>query len=141
MAIINRNLAMATKPFAHMQFTQRYPDKQLSEFMFEILNKPRLHASTTKMLDGYYLLYWRGAFLKKENNNGTIQHQGREFVLVFHNCTPAAIYKETNVKLSFRIVPDWISNCNYCIVSSSFLSAVKLPEFNFLTNRESEEGQ
>ncbi len=112
------NNLLATKPLAYREFNSRFPNRcNLSEFMHQVTNELRLHPAIIKILDAYYLLYWNGKHLREANSGGVIKREGREFVIIFKDCTPVVAYRSANCRLSFRVIPEWISNCNYCIVS------------------------
>ena len=89
----------------------------LATFMYNIINNLQVNKNIIEVCDNYYLLYWSGEHFKANNINGVITREGKQFIIVFKHCTPAVVYKQVNIKLSFRELPEWISRFNYVLVS------------------------
>lgn len=55
-------------------------------------------------LEKYYLLYWQREYFERMyfDGYGSLKHQGDEYLVVYHNTTPRALSKYSEVKLSFR---------------------------------------
>lgn len=62
-------------------------------------NYPELYKDT---LSNYYLLYWKPDYFFSQLNHGEIIHQDTIYIVVYKNCTPAALKKESQIRLSFR---------------------------------------
>ena len=62
-------------------------------------NYPELYKDT---LSNYYLLYWKPGYFFSQLNHGEIIHQDTRYIVVYKNCTPAALKKESQIRLSFR---------------------------------------
>ena len=110
------NVAISTKPHSRNRFFLE-TGESLLHFMSDIINNKHLETKFRKICTSYFLLYWRGEHLKSLNVNGSIQHNGLTYVLVFKDTTPYTAYHASQVRISFRVIPDYISNCNYAVVT------------------------
>ena len=110
------NVAISTKPHSRNRFFLE-TGESLLHFMSDIINNKHLEIKFRKICTSYYLLYWRGEHLKSLNVNGSVQHNGITYVLVFKDTTPYTAYHASQVRISFRVIPDYISNCNYAVVT------------------------
>ena len=110
------NMAISTKPHSRNRFFLEHGESLL-EFMSDMINNKHVEIKFRKICTSYYLLYWRGEHLKSLNINGSIMHNGISYVLVFKDTTPYTAYHAAQVRISFRVIPDYISNCNYAVVT------------------------
>ena len=110
------NVAISTKPHSRNRFFLEHGESLLS-FMSDVINNKHVEIKFRKICTSYYLLYWRGEHLKSLNINGSIMHNGISYVLVFKDTTPYTAYHAAQVRVSFRVIPDYISNCNYAVVT------------------------
>lgn len=51
----------------------------------------------------YYLLFWTPDYFYSQVHDGMIQRDGVDYQVIYHLCTPTALRKYAQVRLSFRI--------------------------------------
>lgn len=67
-------------------------------------------------LSSYYILHWENYYFTKQVEDGTIRHQGKEYIVVYRNCFPSDFKKPGSVKLSFRAAQKEFNLKNYVLV-------------------------
>jgi hypothetical protein len=69
----------------------------------------------------YFLLYWKGSYLKERNKEGILTYDfSIPYRIIFTNITPEEAYKASQIKLSFR----------YPVLESKILPAVLVARAN-----------
>lgn len=84
--------------------------------LYNIVNYFHLNEEYKKCLWNYYILYWERKYLADKIVNGTISHQGREFIVVYKDCGHADLKDTGEVKLSFRVPQEEYKLKNYVLV-------------------------
>lgn len=69
------------------------------------------------LLWNYYILHWSGSFLKAQLKQGTILHQNRLYIVIFHRCTHYDAVRADQVKLSFRVPMEEYELPSYVLIT------------------------
>lgn len=67
-----------------------------------VINDFELSSECQTACDKYYILHWQGSHLKHVIRNGTIIHQGVQYLVVYSGCKPFDIKSNSQLYISFR---------------------------------------
>jgi hypothetical protein len=68
-------------------------------------------------LEHYYILHSNGSKFMNRIYEGTVEREGKEFLVVYKNCTPFAVKRANEIKLSYRVPLPVFNLPNYVLVS------------------------
>lgn len=74
-----------------------------SMLAYLLINRFHIPNAFQDLVQNYYILRWEGKYLKQRIVDGTLLHQGRQYIVVFHNCTYGQATGKDQVFLSFRV--------------------------------------
>ena len=100
MSSVTQNQAAVHTPAATAYLKHGVPSTLVSSMMHKFFSYPPEYLDT---LSRYYLIYWSPEYFFEQMQNGLLIHQDKEYVVVYHKCTPTKLKNARQVALSFRI--------------------------------------
>ena len=85
----------------------------------ELLTAWNVSPASRLRLRKYYVLHWSYEYFKnyKEQHFGIIQHQEKDYLTVYHKCTPLSLSLYPEIKISLRLQAGSMYTYGYALIT------------------------
>jgi hypothetical protein len=97
------NLSMMNNYFIQASQPDHLESGNLPEYLMnDVISKWTLDAWQRSHLSNYYILHWSTPYFLAQSNKASLNHEGIEYLILYHKCMVAYIKEHDQVALSFR---------------------------------------